>query len=202
MKKIIPAIIAALLLFLVYSMLDNDNSDALYTQLIEQERQKRDEFMTTSSDSPFRKYGDSTVRLNYFPINPNYKVTARVELIESRQYLTLGTSTGIPANYQKYAYLKFALNDKKLALLVLKETGKPNGALFTAFADDTSTEETYGGGRYLDLDFKRANRITLDFNLAYNPYCNYNENYSCPFPPADNVLPIRIEAGEKIYKKD
>jgi uncharacterized protein (DUF1684 family) len=72
--------------------------------------------------------------------------------------------------------------------------------LFLAFGDGTSAEETYGAGRYLDIDKTQgSNTITLDFNKAYNPYCAYSEKFSCPLPPAENLLVIPIPAGEKSY---
>jgi uncharacterized protein (DUF1684 family) len=80
------------------------------------------------------------------------------------------------------------------------DMGPLRGKLFLAFADATSGIETYGAGRYLDVKkVPAATSIELDFNLAYNPYCAYNENFSCPFPPKENVLKVAILAGEKSY---
>lgn len=195
-KALIPAVIA--LVVLIYFTQEEENPEAYLTQ-IEQERIEKNRSMSTASDSPFNIYGDTTVKLIYYPVNRKYKVTAKIELIEERQYLTLGSSDGIPVKYLKYAYAQFRIDDQPYKLLILKDHKSPNGGLFTAFADETSSEETYGAGRYLDLDFKRAKRIELDFNRAYNPYCAYNDNYSCPFPPPENVLSVKIEAGEKSY---
>ena len=72
---------------------------------------------------------------------------------------------------------------------------------FLAFADSTSGKDTYGGGRYLNVRQDGKNSITIDFNLAYNPYCAYNPDFACPLPPKENVLTIAIEAGEKNYGK-
>jgi uncharacterized protein (DUF1684 family) len=76
-----------------------------------------------------------------------------------------------------------------------------DGNFFLPFKDKTAPTETYGGGRFLDLPLTNVknNRLRVDFNLAYNPYCAYNEDFACPIPPAENTLPIRIEAGEKIF---
>jgi uncharacterized protein (DUF1684 family) len=72
--------------------------------------------------------------------------------------------------------------------------------LFLAFGDETSAVESYGAGRYLDIKkVPGSTSITLDFNLAYNPYCAYNDTYSCPLPPKENLLPVAIRAGEKVY---
>ena len=69
-----------------------------------------------------------------------------------------------------------------------------------AFWDQTSGAETYGGGRYIDLFQQREHEITIDFNLAYNPYCVYDYSYSCPLPPAENRLTVPVRAGEKMYR--
>ena len=70
------------------------------------------------------------------------------------------------------------------------------------FADETSAIETYGGGRYVDVMYRNTNSVVIDFNTAYNPYCHFNPEYSCPIPPRENMLNVAIEAGEKIYKND
>ncbi|MFY0625111.1 MAG: DUF1684 domain-containing protein [Reichenbachiella sp.] len=199
MKKIILIIGTLAIAATIYSLSTENENPEEYIKLIEKERLKKDQTMSSGKDSPFGIYGDTTVKLSYYPVNPKYNLTAKIELIETRQFLTLGSSDGNPVKYQKYAYAKFKIDDKPYQLLILKDPEVKNGGLFTAFVDETSAIETYGAGRYLDLEFKRAKRINLDFNKAYNPYCNYNDNYSCPFPPKDNQLPIRIEAGELIY---
>ena len=71
---------------------------------------------------------------------------------------------------------------------------------FIPFVDAQAGKETYGAGRYLDPEVLPDGRLVLDFNLAYNPYCAYNERYSCPIPPAENRLEAVIQAGEKSYK--
>jgi hypothetical protein len=84
--------------------------------------------------------------------------------------------------------------------LLLLEMEKPfQNKLFIPFADETSANQTYGAGRYLEADKPNGNIVALDFNLAYNPYCAYSEEYSCPFPPPENLLSVAIEAGEKKY---
>ena len=99
-----------------------------------------------------------------------------------------------------YATLSFEIDDSPMELLVLKPSGFGQmNILFTAFADETSSIETYGAGRYLDLDFKNASTITLDFNLAYNPYCAYSTGWSCPIPPEENFLNTAIKAGVMDY---
>jgi len=72
--------------------------------------------------------------------------------------------------------------------------------LFLRFIDKTNDETTYSGGRYLDIRIPEGDSIILDFNKAYNPYCAYNNAFSCPIPPSENNLPVSILAGVKVYK--
>ena len=67
--------------------------------------------------------------------------------------------------------------------------------LFIPFTDATNGAETYEGGRYIDLTIPATDKITLDFNKAYHPYCAYTDGYNCPIPPQENHVPVRIEAG-------
>ena len=199
MKKILLLLVALVAVITFFTLNNKNENPAAYLEALEKERKEKDEFMSTSFDSPFRMYGDTAVHLNYFAIDPKYKVMARIEYIEKPTYLTLASSDGSPIKYRKYAFAHFKLNSEKHKILILQNPEASQGGLFTAFVDETSAVETYGAGRYLDLDFKRANRISLDFNKAYNPYCMYNASYSCPFPPKENVLSLEIKAGEKIY---
>ena len=73
--------------------------------------------------------------------------------------------------------------------------------LFLPFMDDTNGEQTYAGGRYIDLRIPEGNTLKIDFNKAYNPYCAYNEKYSCPIVPRENYLDVAVKAGVKVFKK-
>ena len=83
--------------------------------------------------------------------------------------------------------------------LVLYDTGHPG--YFVPFRDKTSGTDTYGAGRYLDIDPNSDGTVTLDFNMAYNPLCAYNDAYSCPLPPVENWLTVAVEAGERDFVK-
>ena len=116
--------------------------------------------------------------------------------------VVLATNDGKEQRFIEYAYAEFDLDGyhHKLLILEVADMGPFKGKLFFAFGDETSADETYGAGRYLDLEkVPGASTITLDFNKAYNPYCAYTANYSCPLPPSQNLLRIPIKAGEKIY---
>jgi uncharacterized protein (DUF1684 family) len=190
-----------LVLIVAYSLLTSGEDPEAYRQRILEERSEKNEFLRTSDTSPFK--GKPFKGLNYYEPNLDYKVLAKVEKIETKAYMNIATSDGKSERYLKFAYAVFDLKGQRLKILILKKAGLGStSVIFTAFSDDTSNEETYGGGRYLDLELKNARQIELDFNKAYNPYCEYDPKFSCPLPPIENILPIAIEAGEKNYHTD
>jgi uncharacterized protein (DUF1684 family) len=186
---------------IVYSFVGQD--DGSYEQKILKQREEKDHFMRTASDSPFAGKVEDYSGLSYFPPDKKYRFTARIIPIENKKMIELGTSDGITKRYMEYAHAEFSIDgvDQRLLILEVMDMGPYRGTLFLAFGDETSARETYGAGRYLDVKKpKGINTITLDFNEAYNPYCAYNETYSCPLPPPENLLTIPIYAGEKNYK--
>ena len=108
------------------------------------------------------------------------------------------TSTGDVQEYRQIGQIRFNVGGEEAVLQVYE--ADMGGYLFMPFVDATAPEETYGAGRYLEPEVTTPNRVRVDFNLAYNPYCAYNENWSCPLPPRENRLKVRIEAGEKNYQ--
>ncbi len=193
-------IIAALAL-VIYSLNSGLSPEEYKTQLTK-EREEKDLFMRNSQESPFAKKEENFKGLNYFEPDLTYKVNAKLIDIPSKKMVLLGTSSGQDERYLEYAFAEFELNGQKNKLLIfeLVTLGANKGTLFLAFADNTSANETYGAGRYLDIKkVPGANSLVLDFNKAYNPYCAYNDNFSCPFPPKENFLNISIYAGEKKY---
>ena len=122
--------------------------------------------------------------------------------LQNRKMLELPMTDGSVERYLRHSFAEFELMGESVRLLLLQaadETDKRN--FFLAFADDTSGRESYGGGRYLNLRQDGQQSITIDFNLAYNPYCAYNPDFACPIPPKENILDIPIRAGEKNYDK-
>lgn len=193
--------IASLILLILYSLQNSESSENYQTTIL-QERTEKDEFMKADETSPFIPDSIAYHGLQYFDVDEAYRVKAKLEPIEDKKVRILSTSDGKEQKYLEYAWAKFKLNDiqNKLLILEVMEMGPQRGKLFLAFADETSGKETYGAGRYLDLKkVAGATSLVLDFNLAYNPYCAYNDNYTCPFPPSENILKIAIRAGEKNY---
>lgn len=198
------AVISLLIIAASFYYFRGQSEEALesYTSFIEGKREETDSFMRSSEGSPFQDSLRAAYEgLTYFPIDPRYKVQALIHRIESDEFMVITTSDGQKQRFKKFAYAEFKLEGERHRLLLLKPTGfGQKEVIFTAFADATSGESTYGGGRYLDLEFKNARQITIDFNLAYNPFCAYNATFSCPLPPRENILPIAILAGEKNYE--
>lgn len=196
---IIAIVVAAITL--IYSFTGQD--DTTYITKIQKQREEKDRFMRTASDSPFAENVAEYKGLNWFAPDKNYQIKARLIPVENKKMIELPTSDGKTKRYMEYAYAEFKLDGKEHRLLILEiiDMGPYKGTLFLAFGDETSARETYGAGRYLDVKKPRGqNSILLDFNEAYNPYCAYNDNFSCPLPPPENLLTIPVRAGEKNYK--
>jgi uncharacterized protein len=194
-------ILIVVVVTLYYSMSDTSSNEQ-YVAKIEQQRKDKDHYMRTASDSPFADSAELFTGLNYYPVNFKYRLNAKLTSIDNKKTVILPTSDGKEKRYLEYAYAEFELEGKKNRLLILEimDMGPFRGTLFLAFGDNTSGNETYGAGRYLDVKkVPGSTSITLDFNEAYNPYCAYNQNFSCPLPPRENLLEVGVYAGEKNY---
>jgi uncharacterized protein len=160
-----------------------------YSKKITEERQEKNEFMKSSSESPFKNANEEFKELNYYPPDLRYKIKASVDLIENPNTVNLATSDNKENEYLEYGSAHFKLRGENITLRILEITdpGPTHGTLFLAFADSTSARSTYGAGRYLELKkIAGMTSVVLDFNKAYNPYCAYNDSFS-------------IAAGEKSY---
>lgn len=200
-KNIILILVVAVVLIGIYYSLSGGETNKAYIAKLEQLREEKDNSMQSGESSPFTDSMEFK-GLNYFPIDSKYRINAKLTEIDQKKAIALPTSDGKQKSYLTYAYAEFELDGvrNKLLILEIMDMGPYRGTLFLAFADKTSAAETYGAGRYLDVKkLPGAASITLDFNEAYNPYCAYNDNYSCPFPPKENILEVAIKAGEKTY---
>ncbi|MBR9922303.1 MAG: DUF1684 domain-containing protein [Bacteroidetes bacterium] len=143
--------------------------------------------------------------LDFFPIAYKYQVKARFVATPDAQPFEMPTTTDRLPEYKQYGELHFELDGTSLKLNVYKNLEltdrKYRDYLFIPFRDQTSGVESYGGGRYLDLEIPKDDNWVIDFNRSYNPYCAYNDRYSCPIPPAENTLEVSIFAGVKAYDK-
>ena len=142
--------------------------------------------------------------LDFYPIDEKYSVDAEVVLTKNSTVFTMKTATGRLPKYKKYAQLFFKINGKEYTLYVYQNIDLLmvkgfEDYLFLPFSDLTNGNESYIGGRYIDLRMPTANQIKIDFNKAYNPYCAYNYAYSCPIVPIENQLETEILAGVKKF---
>jgi hypothetical protein len=160
-------------------------------------RSDKDENFRNSDESPIKDKA-SFKGLNYYSFNKDYIIDFALEKAEKTETVDIKMTDGTTEKLILFGKIKGEFKDFTIALTIYQ---RENGDFFLPFKDKTAPTETYGGGRYLDLPLKNAknNQLRVDFNLAYNPFCAYNEDFACPIPPAENTLPIRIEAGEKLF---
>ncbi|UTW61351.1 DUF1684 domain-containing protein [bacterium SCSIO 12741] len=137
--------------------------------------------------------------LNYYPGNPQFAVRAKFDVLFNGEVITFETNTDRRPRYQKYARMDFLIGDTACTLFAYKALDHEEEGLFVPFTDLTNGNGSYATGRYLDVSIPEGDSLTLDFNKSYNPYCAYNDRYSCPVPPQDNQLVVHLLAGEKKY---
>ena len=167
------------------------------TQRLSTERADKDRWMKTAADSPLPDSARAGFTgLPYYPIDAAYCVPAQLVRAASGDSITLSYTRNQTDRLGVAGTLSFTLRGRELSLIAYYETGSTE-RLFVPFTDSTSGGETYGGGRYLQLEAK-GGRWTIDFNAAYHPYCVYDVEYVCPIPPRENRRPLAIRAGERL----
>jgi len=174
-----------------------------YTSKIAGQRAAKDQmFAASDSGSPVPPDKKAElVPLAYFPIDEMYAVPAALELAAERTRLQVPTSTGQIRDIERIGTLKFTVKGRTMRLTAFHELDQPQVTrLFVPFSDLTNGTETYSAGRYMELDPTVTGIYVVDFNVAYHPYCYYNEEYDCPYPPKENRLELPIRAGERLHK--
>jgi uncharacterized protein (DUF1684 family) len=184
-----------------------------YEAQIQKDRADKDAFFR-SAEGPLTPEARATFKgLSYYPIDPSYQVPARLEVdsVDRSTILQLDTSKHVKRRVRRIGTLHFTLATKidRLAgsatppasyeLSAFIEVDAPDAnRLFVPFTDVTSNSETYGGGRYLELNKTPTGLYDLDFNRAYHPFCLFNPGFECPVPPRENRLITAIRAGERL----
>lgn len=159
-------------------------------------RKEKDEFFARHPQSPLTPEQRRDFKgLAYFPENDSLRLEVQVEPFEEPQPMRMQTSTGGVQEYVRFGRFKFQVNGQDAELTIYKA----DYGFFLPFVDSLAGKETYPAGRYLEPEPLPGNRLLVDFNIAYNPYCAYNEMWSCPITPAENRLKVPIRAGEKLY---
>ncbi|NQX52579.1 DUF1684 domain-containing protein [Pedobacter panaciterrae] len=193
--------------FILFMMIQLNSFAQDYKTQIATHRENYKADFLKDTRSPLKE-GDLK-NLHFFEADSNYRIKANVELLINETSFQMPTYTGTSREYIRYAILSFKLNGEPQKLTIYKSISLSKIAeykdhLFLPFTDETNSEESYGGGRYIDLSSQdiSGNFIEVDFNKAYNPYCAYSDGYQCPKPPAENDLKLKVKAGEMIYTGD
>lgn len=160
-------------------------------------RAQKDDFFESDLHSPLTAEQKQVFTgLNYFNDNPALRVEVNLERFKPADHVQIQTNTGAVQTYERYGRFRFSVDDEQAELTVFRN----EYGYFLPFADSLAGDETYGAGRYLEPEDLGEDRLLVDFNLAYNPYCAYNEKWSCPITPSENRLKVPIRAGEKNFK--
>lgn len=173
-----------------------------YKDAVEGFRLDKDEFFKTDPRSPLPESERAGFTgLPYYPVDEGLAFEDRVlepYTGDEPSNFQIPTSDGKLRPAHRAGILRFELDGVPRQLTAYTFDGGDGESLFVPFLDQTSGTETYGAGRYLDLEPEADGTYALDFNLAYHPSCVYDAKFSCPLTPAENRLPVRIEAGERL----
>jgi uncharacterized protein (DUF1684 family) len=170
---------------------------------LREDRESKDEYFENSPGSPIpTAHREAFDGLAYYPIDSAYRFEVPLHEHGDKDTVTVGTSTGGEREYLEWGEFRVEIADEQVRIQAYK-SNPDDARLWVPFRDETSGDETYGAGRYLDLEAE-THRMDdgswiLDFNEAYNPTCAYSDQYECPLPPTKNWLDVPIEAGEKQY---
>lgn len=193
-----------ILLFSLFLLLNCDNRKRYSTDLTPFQREIND-FFKDASVSPLKKRDLKNFRgLDFFTYDSSYVVIAKLMKTPKEKPFMMLTTTDMFLEYIKYGTVRFELLSNQYSLDIYKNLEDPNEQynLFLPFLDDTNGNESYGGGRYINLDIPKGDSLLIDFNSAFNPYCVYDEKYSCPIVPRENYMPLEINAGVKNFVKN
>lgn len=161
-------------------------------------RIEKDQFLSNHPQSPLTpEQKGSFEGLDYFPENDALRFELEIDEFKDQSQIQIQTSTGDIQTYTRYGKIHFPVDGQDVSLTIFAS----NHGFFLPFVDSLAGEETYSAGRYLDPELLPNGKLLVDFNLAYNPYCAYNEQWSCPLTPFENRLGVPIRAGEKNFEE-
>lgn len=165
---------------------------------LESFRKEKDDFFRDHPQSPLtREQKQDFNGLNYFPENADLRLEVKADEWPAKERIEMQTSSGDVQIYFRHSRFKFQVEGRDAELTIYEG---PNG-FFLPFVDSLAGKETYGAGRYLEPEPLPGGRFLVDFNIAYNPYCAYNEKWSCPLTPLENRLKVAVRAGEKLFRE-
>jgi uncharacterized protein (DUF1684 family) len=204
-RKLLTAFLLPMVASLSAGLVYSQGKSEQITQQIRQYRGRRDRFFKEHPRSPL----DESLRahchgLSYYPIDLKYRFEGKIErykyhIMNPKYYANFLTSKGVKKRYIRYGRFRFQLEGKKYIMELYKSPGSDH--LFMPFRDKTNGDGTYKGGRYLDAEIIMPGyRTAIDFNMAYNPSCVYNEKYICIIPPDENNFDVKVKAGERMFE--
>ena len=162
-------------------------------------RKNKDDFLAHHPQSPLtREQKHGFEGLHHFPETDELRFELRREKLDGHKEIQIPTSSGGLQSYHRFGAIRFRVEGQEAELTIYTNE---NG-YFLPFVDSLAGKETYPAGRYLEPELLPNGKFRVDFNLAYNPYCAYNDQWSCPFTPAENRLKVPVRAGEKIFHKE
>ncbi|MEX2597826.1 MAG: DUF1684 domain-containing protein [Salibacteraceae bacterium] len=178
--------------------------DDYEAKVISQRMDKESELLS-ENHSPLSKANRKALQpLQFFEVNDRWKLPAAFVLNSLPDTLAIPTSNGATKKFERYGFFVFdhaLLKDTLYAykrIYPASSMPKHEPYLFLPFTDLTTGEESYGGGRYIDVAIPEDGQdVIIDFNDCYNPYCAYGSGFSCPIPPKENFLGQYIQAGER-----
>lgn len=203
MKNIIP--ILFLIMFFGCKKPAEQYSN-LHLKEVQHFQDKMNNSFAKRSSSPLKPEDLANFKsLDFYDADEKFKVEAILELTPNDAVFEMVTTTDRKPLYKRFGIATFSLNGKEYQLNVYQNQEllldfENRNYLFLPFTDETNGKETYKGGRYLDLEIPTDNKLTIDFNKAYNPLCVYNVTYSCPIVPKENHINTAIKAGVKDFK--
>ncbi len=167
------------------------------TNRILEGRDQRDRFLREHYASPLpEQQRASFAGLDYFPVDGDWALIGTFEPTDAHD-VQIPSTAGMENPYTKVGIVAITIGDSDHRLTVLDDG---DGEMFIPFRDGTCGNESYEGGRYVGLSNMSASSVTIDFNLARNPWCVYDEEFICPLPPAENWIAADVRAGEKAFR--
>lgn len=174
-----------------------------WKERLEMEREQKDVFFAIHPQSPIPTSERKEFKgLDYYPPNADYRFELELHEHPEKKRIKMSYTRGEEQKFIRWGEFRFKVGGKEQVLQAYK-SDPVEERLFIPFRDATNGKETYGAGRYLDLEPEThltvERKWILDFNRAYNPWCAYSEKYTCPFVPPENWLDVPVRAGEKVY---
>lgn len=192
--------------FIIYTLIlscSTEKAGKEYTEEINKFRQEKNDYMKTDPNSPFNRDEKAEFHpLKYFAPDTSFVFESKLYKYDNNDTITIFGTKGEERKALKYGYLILEMEEKEHRLNVYKNETQDGTEYYSIwFTDKTTNDETYGVGRYLDFEKSEDSNYvyTIDFNLAFNPYCAYSSIFSCAIPSKEDYLDFAILAGEKKF---